>query len=868
MRRLLSQRILSPSLFMVLAAAASVACGDGGNGSGADVPNEGAAGSVGKGDGSAGDGGSAGSAGSSGESGSTTGGSAGDGSMDEPSLNEGEYTVAAFGYEDPQPAGFNPLGKDRFNLLRLEETAFVLNGGDGGYVLDDAQHGLTRSPLGISLTPQSTQAVWSASGNVDEDGHAELVVVSHGASAVTVVVGDNDGDTPLAKTRTFSVPHGGAPAGAIKAALGDFDGDGRQELALGASVGQAGWVRVYDDATGDFALLKEVTSSSAGHGDYDLAAGNFDADEAAELAVLRVSGGTDDVTVQLFDDASKDFALKKTIAAARLLPSAEQGDKDTKWLSGGIVRTGNVDADGQDELYVLLTHRDVGSGEGNDVVSSLLFDDAFGEASLLATPGELNDLHYPQREVERPFDALFADMDGDGVDELYQLHIGADQNTHAWYLSQWLPSENGYDWNQVALYEKLDTNYNPVALGRLAVISGDELAGETLIVALKNSGSEHPLRTARILAKASVQAKDARQSFALDIPELESSANNYPASTVPLVAGGDFDNDNLQVRYTGNKWQSLASPRPIVVLAAPPQNAGMSQSESDSSTAFGKEALRGSATTDELGASYGATMSFDSSVITGLFGSLGSLASGSISSSVERAFAYSETKSTIESYGTSYSGAYPDDCIVFQGVLHTSYEYEITMASDPDAVGRKLTIDLPVAVKTYKWTLGFYNEKLGQDGVAIGAETLSHVVGDPSSYPSAKERDVLLKNGGWKSQQIAVGQGSGSNSVSISLAEEKTTASTNTITNDESWGVAVAGFGYDSSHAISGTSVYEVTVGTETNYQGTVGDILDRREYQEYSYDFGLMVYPFKHPQGPAFQVVTYWTSNLGPGFK
>lgn len=152
--------------------------------------------------------------------------------------------------------------------------------------------------------------------------------------------------------------------------------------------------------------------------------------------------------------------------------------------------------------------------------------------------------------------------------------------------------------------------------------------------------------------------------------------------------------------------------------------------------------------------------------------------------------------------------------------------------------------------------------------MAIGAETLSHVVGDPSSYPSAKERDVLLKNGGWKSQQIAVGQGSGSNSVSISLAEEKTTASTNTITNDESWGVAVAGFGYDSSHAISGTSVYEVTVGTETNYQGTVGDILDRREYQEYSYDFGLMVYPFKHPQGPAFQVVTYWTSNLGPGFK
>jgi hypothetical protein len=206
---------------------------------------------------------------------------------------------------------------------------------------------------------------------------------------------------------------------------------------------------------------------------------------------------------------------------------------------------------------------------------------------------------------------------------------------------------------------------------------------------------------------------------------------------------------------------------------------------------------------------------------------------------------------------------------VFQGVLHTSYEYEVTTSSEPDAVGRKLTIDVPVAVKTYKWTLGFYNQKLGQDGVPIGAETLGHAVGDPASYPSAKDRDQLLgKYAGWRSEQVSVGQGNGENSVSISLSNETTTASTNTITNDDSWGVAVAGLGYSESRAVTGTTVYEVTVGAATNYEGTVGDILKSDDYLNYSYDFGLFVYQYQHPKGPRFQVVNYWTSNLGPGFQ
>lgn len=865
MRRLLTTQFLAPSLLVMLAAAASVACG----GDGASSPDraDNAAGVAAVGGNSAGGEHASGGVDGSDDSGANAGQGSG---LDDPHLNEGEYNVAAFGYRDPQPQGFNPLGRDRFHLLRLEETAFVLNGGDGGFYLDDAQHGLTRSPLGSALSPANAQPVWTGSGNLDDDGHAELVLLSHGPTAVTVTVGDNDGSKPLAKTRSFSVPHGGATAGAIKAALADFDGDGRQEVALAVTAGQAGWVRIYDDATSNFALVKELMTSTNGQGDLDLAAGNFDADASSELAVLRVGSNTDDVTVSLFDDAESDFTSLNTIAVGALLPSDGAGNDYSRWLSGGIVRAGNVDGDAQDELYVLLSHQDIDSqGTGNVNVEGRVFDQLSVAPKLLASPGLPNGEKYPQKSLERPYDAAFADMDGDGVDELYTVHIGIDAPTYAWYLSQWVPSENPSSWNQPVSYRKLDTGYNPIAFGRLAVISGDELAGETLIVALKNTGSAYPLRTLRILGQASVQANDEHQSFALDIPAAEPTAVSYPSSAVPLVAGGDFDNDNLQVRYTGSKWQSLASPRPIAVLAAPPLNASIEQGEDASGTAFGKEALRGSASTDELGASYGATMSFDSSTLTDLIGGpLGGLASASISKSVERAFAYSETTSVIESHSTSYASAYPDDCIVFQGVLHTSYEYEVMTSSEPGAVGRTLTIDVPVAVKTYKWTLGFYNQKLGQDGVQIGAETLGHAVGDPASYPSAKDRDQLLgKYSGWRSEQVSVGQGNGENSVSISLANETTTASTNTITNDDSWGVAVAGLGYSESRAVTGTTVYEVTVGSATNYEGTVGDILKGDDYLDYSYDFGLFVYQYQHPKGPRFQVVNYWTSNLGPGF-
>ncbi|HEX2734818.1 MAG TPA: hypothetical protein VHM70_24600 [Polyangiaceae bacterium] len=805
------------------------------------------------------------------ESTGTPDGDAGSGSTDEspprepdPTLNAGEYSVAAFDYAAEKPVGYNPLGKTRFDLLRLEETALLANGGSST-LIDDGQHDHATLPIAASLLPSNAEAVWSGAGRLDADGFAELVVVSRDANDIDVVIGDDDGQSALTNAASFSIANGGATAGGIKVQVADFDGDGLDEIAI-AAVGENGFLDVFDDKDHNFQSLKHTTLTQ-NQADVDLAAGNFDADDAAELAVLVIGKGTDNLALRVLDDVARDLATLSDWTAGELLPPPEAGDDKSVWLSGGIVRSGNIDGDATDELYVLLSQKDAGEeGSGGQQIRGRVIDDVTGSRTIIATP-QVGDGVYPNATLDRPFDAAFADMDGDGVDELYLLHLQSDEPDFAWDLTQWNPDANTGKWTTKANYTKLDGGYNATSLARLAVVDGDGLSGEGLVIAIKQSGSPSPIKTWRVAAAPVVTEQDTRTSFALQIGAPDVSSESYPSAAVPLVAGGDFDNDSLQVAFTGDSWLSLSSPRPIVVMAAPPIKAGISQNTNTTSTSFGQETTQGSTQSYEVSTSYATTLSFESSTITSLFGAFGGIASASISESMESAFSSTDTLTTLESVGTKFTGAYPDDCIVFQGVLYTSYAYEITQASDPTVLGQRITIDVPVQIKTYKWTLDFYNEMLQDGDVAIGTETLGHVTGDPTSYPTAQVRDALLAAGpGWKSKQTAVGQGSGSVSVNIDLSKETTSTSTNTITNEESWGVAIAGAGYDSSSALGNTSAYSVSIGTSTTYEGVVGDILDHDDYQRYAYDFGLFVYSFQHPQGPRFQVVNYWTGNFGPG--
>jgi hypothetical protein len=132
-------------------------------------------------------------------------------------------------------------------------------------------------------------------GDVDGDGRAELVVgLEGGGNGWFVVLED--------ATKQFSEFPGGswvqvdwgtynAANGATSPALGDVDGDGRDEIALGLGKGGRSYVAVVDDATAGFGAYRTGWVQS-GWGGYDTADGStvpvladLDADGKYEMIV-------------------------------------------------------------------------------------------------------------------------------------------------------------------------------------------------------------------------------------------------------------------------------------------------------------------------------------------------------------------------------------------------------------------------------------------------------------------------------------------------------------------------------------------------------------------------------------------------------
>jgi hypothetical protein len=243
------------------------------------------------------------------------------------------------------------------------------------------------------------------------------------------------------------------------------------------------------------------------------------------------------------------------------------------------------------------------------------------------------------------------------------------------------------------------------------------------------------------------------------------------------------------------------------------------------------------------------------------------LLGASFSKTMANTLSLAGTKTELSTFTTSYAGAYPDDYVVFLGVLHHVYAYEVVTADDSEILGKRMTIDVPVAVKTYKWTLSYFND-IVEPELRIGPETLDHQSGDPASYPTPEDRTALLNHfGGWRTKTVTVGQGGGVNTATLELEVEGADLAARTITNDASYGLSVAGAGYDSSRSVSDSHVFVSIAGKSTSYEGTVGDIADPANYARYAYDFEMFVYNFEQPNGRRFQVINYATSNLGPGY-
>jgi hypothetical protein len=147
--------------------------------------------------------------------------------------------------------------------------------------------GTFQSPLITPVPPVGLSEVGLAVGEFDGDAKPDLVLTTGTfGSSVSVLLGKGDGTFQNA----LNVPVGRGPTRVV---VGDFDRDGKQDIAVANSVDNTVSV-LLGNGDGTFQAARNF---AVGFGPIDLAAGDFNGDGKPDLVVLN--GGSRNVSVLL-----------------------------------------------------------------------------------------------------------------------------------------------------------------------------------------------------------------------------------------------------------------------------------------------------------------------------------------------------------------------------------------------------------------------------------------------------------------------------------------------------------------------------------------------------------------------------------------
>jgi len=802
------------------------------------------------------------------------------------------FNVDAFNYEDPRPEEFHPLSRKVMNLVKSQELAVLAPDSDRGItgrVIDDKKNDYGEmGTIGDGAAPfdGENEELWATvSADFDGDGREEIAVASiytagdDGSSYlflykyIRITILDYE-DGSFSVTGRFTIGEGDNCYLVAKLAAGDVDGDGKHELIVAGMLGRyqsrpsvyksvsEANVFVYDDAQSSFALLKAMEFEG---GDVDVTTGDIDGDEVDELLVSGLARDYYNTAnyflgfdAWAYDDHSTGYAELKHWGVDNVF--YRSGDYDYQ----SAVRCGDIDGDGVDEIIFL-------GQNGNHVYACDDATESGGFARMDSFYLEQYGANFAEGDFYTPqerFDAAVADTNGDGMEELVVLvkteddyyggfgpsgtdialrlyHYAFNNDTARFYNEQ----------NEFVIYEPYSTYYSGDVLGRdLAVLDDDRDGNDEIVVTwAESSYYESNVKRTRIASTFK-----SNYYFLEEAGTWSDEVGGEPSN--PMLVAGDFDGDNMKVEYTGEHWLSLPDPMIIVAMAAAPAQDGIIQNVDETETAYGTAVSEGTSETHEVGVSAGVTLSFEA-------GDPFNIIEASASVTLETEFTKTDTTAEMTTYGTSLAGNFPYDYVIFQGTLYNCYEYRILAHPDPEVVGTSMSIDVPVKTKVFKWTVDFFNDNNGY-GRDIGAETFMHTPGDVASYPSIDDKDAIMAQyTGWQTAAMSVGQGNSQSTTYISLAEEQTTGESLSIGVSTSAGLKVGGVGMEFSVGYSNTDIYEITIGSETSYEGTVGDI-EAANWTDYNYDFGMFVYNFTRDDGMSYQVINYWVEGLGQGYN
>ena len=633
---------------------------------------------------------------------------------------------------------------------------------------------------------------------------------------------------------------------ALGAVAGDFDGDGKDELAIAIAQTTGTKLMFADDATTlfkiDDSLTKSIPRDTVGSTlSYRLAAGNLDYDEAKELVLVAneatgaFENGNASAHYFVYDDQTSKFAAQKD--------GNVQG-KDGKIYSALLAAPAviDVDADGVGEVVLagLVSH------DFSAPVETILvaLDDA---AHQFAPLGAKHTLDYrdlsEQTSVPRYENIVINGLDLDG--DLAQ-DIQVNQTVYSNFSKAGAPFLKLYEIDGLEFQGKSSFEFRPdnatMAVGDMNGDRHDD------IVALSADRS-----AVNVWGFQALNAKTGKPTFG-KIDSIPVTSTQMDWKGTPLLVPVNVDDDTSLLQFSEASSDFVfTEPLVIAAIAAPPCQNDIGQATDDCQTSFGTAQTQQVSKDNSVTVSASITVGVSFEDRTFTQSAVDIEATATVAATATRGTSYSLEKSVTFTTGSM------EDAVVFTTIPYDRYTYTIISDPHPELVGKTTTISVPREPVTLMVERSFYNSHIAPGSTKIDDAVFAHTIGDRTTYPTPANRDQLLSlYKGIHSDEVSVAQGTGQIGVGLNVSNEISTGQELELGYEMSVSLTAGGVMGGFKVGASTASNLTVVSGQSTSYSGSVGAI-DAAHFAQNQYKFGLFTYPFKAGNGAQFEVLNYW---------
>jgi len=777
------------------------------------------------------------------------------------------------------PDTYNPLGSTK-SVTKIDEM-FLIGISDPDnergpvtlrkYTPDqNPTTGTTKTlytPSNVTWASSAFKAATAA--DIDQDGYDETIIVYQDEQdqfIKLVIIDDEQAQFAETSAALLSVEPIDTD---LTVTTGDLDGDQQLELILG--IGQEDQAKLLffqgnmqNGYQENKSLAKTFSATDTNrHIIVSVSTGNLDQDTGHEFAVVvneyHGSGGSS----RSYSNGTSRYFIYDDLstALAEVESGFVEGRDDTQTILAakvGEVALGDIDNDGIDEIVMggLLSFT---QGCAKDDMMLILIDDmahsanknALDRISVTSQKGtspsggggcesSVNPRHIEYLYVHT------LDIDGDQVAEIHLNGVIFDDIREGKPLTE-LAQINGGEFthdsgNRGYAFRRSNT---AVAVGDFTADGRDDIA---VVVPM------HDHMTIWGIQKSDNTFVEKHRET---MDSYFATGGSIPTDPRPIIVATNVDKDSFIVEYAGEVEYKYVFTEPLLIaaLAAPPCARNIGQNTEACTTTFGKGQSQTveaeAAVTISASAHVGAKGGFELPIIkVGVEVEYEETISASVTAAIRGA--YTVTKSY------NYTTGPLEDTVVFTTVPYDQYTYRIVSHPNPDAVGKEFILSVPRDPITVQVERQFYNERVQDNTAKIDSSVFSHVVGNPSSYPSKTQ--LTSKYSGLDSDVKTVGINTGSTGVQIDV--EQTVGGS--VTMAVSWertvkataGGAMAG--YSVGAELSSTLGY--SVGNITSYSGSVGEINPNQFDANNQYSYGLYAYTMKnHASSQQFQVINYW---------